>query len=170
MALLLFGCWGLSVFVLPWIARAATPQSSISLHKEIVSSREGRSLILQVTGMDKLETRVPRMSLIFCGWLNRAAPIPPEMEKSFGQPMLTSNPATSFSLQITKIKFKFMISSNRYGTSYTNLATWSASAASLVPTWKTTFWLSVLQVRKTTLPSSSSTKSTVPRISERKKI
>jgi len=83
--------------------------------------------------------------------------------------MLTSKPATSFSLEIRKKYIITILLKHILKPSYTNLATLSASAESLVPTWKTTFWLSALQVRKTTLPSSSSMKSTVPRISERKK-
>ena len=165
MAWLLLGCCGLSVLVLPWTARAATPQLSISLHRESVSSMEGRSRILQETGMDKLATSRLRISLTLSGWVNKADPIPPKIEKSFGQPMLTSKPATSFSLIWNIIySFKSMLEkiTKLY---YTNLATWRARLASLVPTWKTTFWVSALHVLKTTLPSSSSTKSTVPSIS-----
>lgn len=97
-ASLLFGWRGLSSFVLPWTPIAATPQLSIILHRVMVSSTDDRSRILQVTGIDKFLTRRHRISLIFSGCLSRAAPIPPLTENSLGQPILTSNPATSFSL------------------------------------------------------------------------
>ena len=101
-ASLLLRCAGRCSFVLPWTARAATPQLSIILHNFKVSFKSGNNRILQLTGTAKLLTREVKISLTLSGWFNRAAPIPPLIENSFGHPILTSNPATSFSLQ-TKI-------------------------------------------------------------------
>ena len=98
MASLLFGCRGRSSLVLPWTPIAATPQLSIILHNLTVSSTVDRSRILHVTGIDKFSTSRQRISLIFSGFLSKAAPIPPFIENSLGQPMLTSKPETSFSL------------------------------------------------------------------------
>lgn len=104
-ASLLLGCWGLSSFVLPCTARAATPQLSINLHNDSVSSIFGSNLILQVTGMFKFFTRVVRMFWILSGWVSNAEPMPPLMENSFGQPILTSKAATSFCLHENKVLY-----------------------------------------------------------------
>ena len=105
----LLACLDRSSLVRPWTAKAATPQLSIILHNSSVSSKFGSSLTLQVTGMLRFSTREVRISLTFSGCVSSAAPIPPFSEKSFGHPILTSNPATSFSLNkkfMRKIKFK----------------------------------------------------------------
>jgi len=97
----LFGCLGLSLTVRPCTPIAAIPVDASFLQNSTVSSTSGSTRILQVTGTLTAETTAERMAHALSGQDRRAAPIPPLSEKSFGQPMLMSMPATSRSLTAT---------------------------------------------------------------------
>lgn len=95
----LFECCGRSSFVRPWTAMAAIPQLSKSLHNCNVFSSSWKTRILQVMGLRMLLTSFFKIALALSTLESRATPIPPLTENSFGQPMLISMPATSFSLE-----------------------------------------------------------------------
>lgn len=94
----LFGFMGLSLTVRPCTPIAAIPVAANFLHNTTVSLISGNTRILHVTGILTAETTAERIAQAFSGHDKRAAPIPPLSEKSFGQPMFMSIPATSCSL------------------------------------------------------------------------
>lgn len=107
------------------------------------------------------------------GLLNRAAPIPPWIEKALGQPMLISTAATSLHLRKwwnNNNSYYFKIRTKRYelfggeydSKTYTISAALRALTASEVPIWKTTLSLSSSHVLKTTFSVPFSTNSVVP--------
>lgn len=126
------GCCGLSSIVRPCTAMASIPVEARMSQSRRVSSRLGRTRILHVIGIATVSISFCKMLVAFRGSLRREAPIPPSIENFFGQPMLTSMPATSFS---------------------TIRATSAALDGSDVPIWRTTCSRSRGQVRNTTVLS-----------------
>lgn len=164
----LFGCLGLSLTVRPCTPIAAIPVDASFLQNSTVSSTSGNTRILQVTGTLTAETTAERMAHALSGQARSAAPMPPLSEKSFGQPMLMSMPATSRSLtatieRLSELRRAYKRQVGRH--TYTIRAAAAARSGSLVPICRTTNGFSRGHVRNTTVASLLSMKSTLCSVS-----
>lgn len=106
-----FECCGRSFSVRPCTVMALTPHSSMALQNFNVSEVSSKTRILQVTGILTFCFTLVTILRAFGRFDNRAAPIPPEIEKCLGHPIFMSIPATSFSL---KQKYQVRLCDSRY--------------------------------------------------------